>query len=133
MRSERADGRPVMVCAADMPFVTAELIREIADADPAGAPAVVAWRRRHASAAAGLLCPEAREGWPARCCARPGRRAAARGAGRRAGARGRLTEAVAELGPRLYEVADPDALFNVNSPEDLLVGRGDRLDRPKAA
>jgi molybdenum cofactor guanylyltransferase len=38
---ERADG-PVLVCAADMPFVTAGACRALLDAVAAGAPAVVA-------------------------------------------------------------------------------------------
>src|ERR1700730_7277627 len=36
-----AGGRPVLACAADLPFVTPALIREIVGTDPAGAPAVV--------------------------------------------------------------------------------------------
>ena len=37
----RAEGRPVVVLACDLPFVTAELVRELARADAGGAPAVV--------------------------------------------------------------------------------------------
>jgi molybdopterin-guanine dinucleotide biosynthesis protein A len=33
----------------------------------------------------------------------------------------RLTETVAAIGPRLHEVEDPEALFNINSPDDLLM------------
>jgi molybdopterin-guanine dinucleotide biosynthesis protein A len=36
-----AAGRAVLVCAADMPFVTPALVARIARTDPAGAPAVV--------------------------------------------------------------------------------------------
>jgi molybdopterin-guanine dinucleotide biosynthesis protein A len=31
-----------------------------------------------------------------------------------------LREAVGALSPRLLELDDPDALFNVNAPDDLL-------------
>ena len=31
-----------------------------------------------------------------------------------------LRELVGAIGPRLFEVPDPDELFNVNSPDDLL-------------
>ena len=31
-----------------------------------------------------------------------------------------VREAVARIGPRLLEVEDPDELFNVNTPDDLL-------------
>src|ERR1700733_5189697 len=37
-----ASGRPVLVCAGDLPFVTPELIRRLVKADPGRAPAVVA-------------------------------------------------------------------------------------------
>ena len=40
-----ADGRPVLVCGADLPFVTARLIRKLARANPGRAPAVVACAR----------------------------------------------------------------------------------------
>src|SRR5579859_7302314 len=39
---ELSAGRPVVVCAADLPFVTPDLVRDLAQADPGGAPAVVA-------------------------------------------------------------------------------------------
>lgn len=38
----RAEGRPVVVLACDLPFVTADLVRSLASADAGGAPAVVA-------------------------------------------------------------------------------------------
>ncbi len=40
-----ADGRPALVCGADLPFVTARLIRKLARANPGRAPAVVASAR----------------------------------------------------------------------------------------
>jgi molybdopterin-guanine dinucleotide biosynthesis protein A len=112
---ELAGGAPVMVCAADMPFVTPQVVRAIASADPRGAPAVVAARGEELQPMLGCYQPEAGE--------------------LLAVALGhddvRLTDAVAALGPRLYAVEDPDALFNVNTPDDLLVAAG-MLDRRRA-
>jgi molybdopterin-guanine dinucleotide biosynthesis protein A len=98
-----AGGRPVLACASDLPFVTPELVASLARADAGGAPAVVAAADgalqpllgRYEPEAVRLLAGAAAEGEPARA-------------------------AVAAIGPRLFEVADPDALFNVNAPEDLL-------------
>jgi molybdopterin-guanine dinucleotide biosynthesis protein A len=101
-----ADGRPVLVCAADMPFVTRDVLAALAAADPAGAPAVVATSAEcglqpllgcYEPAAGALLAEAAREGT-----------APVRGV-------------VSALGPRLFEVTDPQVLFNVNSAEDLAV------------
>src|SRR5215831_830860 len=87
-----AEGRPAVVCAADLPFVTPELIDRIAHTDPEGAPAVVATREGmlqpllacYQQSAAALLAPAA------------------------AAADGPLRHAVAAIGPRLFEVDDPD-------------------------
>lgn len=98
-----AGNRRVLVCAADMPFVSAELIERIATAEMRAAPAVIT---RHGDSVQPLLG-----------CYRP---AAARllSGGVREGVP--LREAVARIGPRLLEVDDPDELFNVNTPDDLL-------------
>jgi molybdenum cofactor guanylyltransferase len=97
-----AGGRQVLVCAADMPFVTPALIGRLAEADSGDAAAVVA-------ASGGAMHPllaryrsEATEALSA------------------AGPDVPLREAVAGLSPRLFEVEDPDELFNVNAPDDLL-------------
>jgi molybdopterin-guanine dinucleotide biosynthesis protein A len=98
-----AGGRPVLVCASDLPFVTPRLVASLVRADAGGAPAVVAAAHgtmqpllgRYEPAAVRLLAGAAAEDMPARA-------------------------AVAAISPRLFEVADPDALFNVNAPEDLL-------------
>ncbi len=102
-----AEGRAVLVCPADLPFVTPILIDRLARADPAGAPAVIATAGGRTQpllgcyqpAAAALLAPAARE------ALQPAQRA------------------VAALDPVLIEVTDPDELFNVNSPEDLLIAQ----------
>jgi molybdenum cofactor guanylyltransferase len=101
-----AGGGAVLVCAADLPFVTPALIGRLVAARTYGAPAVIATSRssgpqpllgRYEPAAAGLLAPVARAAlMPVRA-------------------------AVAAIRPRLLEVADEQELFNVNSPDDLLL------------
>jgi molybdenum cofactor guanylyltransferase len=94
-----AGERAVLVCAADMPLVTPELVAEIAAAD--GTPAVV-------PRAAGRLQPLLARYEPDALL--PLRAAPAAEA---------LTATVVSLGPRLLEFADETAFFNVNSPADL--------------
>ena len=109
---ELADGRAVMICAGDLPFVTPELIRTIAHAKPQRAPAVVSTLGGrlqpllgcYQPAARELLAPVLTEG------------------------NVRLTDAVDSIGPRHLEASDPEALFNVNTPDDVLVAAG-MLDR----
>jgi molybdenum cofactor guanylyltransferase len=96
---EQADGQAVLVCAADMPFVTADACRSLLAA-PHKSVAVVA-------AADGVLQPTF-------AVYAPGALAALRGAP----ANGRLTDAVAGLDPT--RVAFPARLVkSVNTPEDL--------------
>lgn len=96
-----AGGRPVLVCAADLPFVTPELVRVLASQDPEGAPVVVASAEDRIQPLLGCYHPQA--------------------AGMlRAGDERPLREQVAELAPRVVAVEDPRELFNVNAPEDLL-------------
>jgi molybdopterin-guanine dinucleotide biosynthesis protein A len=99
-----ARGRPVLVCACDMPLLTADLVRDLAAADAGGAPAVIASVEGRLQPLLGCYRPDAL----------PGLRAALDEPGPR------MTDAVARLHPRLYEVPDPRLLFNVNAPEDLL-------------
>lgn len=99
-----AEGRPVMVCAADMPLVSAELVRLIAQADPAGAPAVVASAHGHLE--------------PLLACYQPAALAALTEAAKSPDVA--LREAVGDLDPLRLEVEDSDSLMNVNGPEDLL-------------
>jgi molybdopterin-guanine dinucleotide biosynthesis protein A len=99
-----ADGRPVMVCALDLPFVSSGLIGRIAKADGGGAPAVIASSEGRTQPLLGCYQPEA--------------------LGRLTAALERfdvpVREAVAALDAVLYEVDDADELFNINSPDDLL-------------
>ena len=100
----RAGGRPVLICAADLPFVTPAALVALIRADAHGAPAVIAagpdgslqpLLGRYLAPAASLLAPAAREAiLPVRA-------------------------AVAAIGPRIVDLGDPELLFNVNSPQDL--------------
>jgi molybdenum cofactor guanylyltransferase len=99
-----AEGRPVVVCAADMPFVTPALIGAIARADPGTAVAVVASAQGEVQPLLGCFQPTAL----------PRLVEAARDPELR------LRDAMSGLGPLLYEVEDPELLFNVNTPDDLL-------------
>lgn len=107
-----AAGRPVVIVAGDLPFVTAELLGDLARSDPGGAPAVIAaWRGEiqpllgcYQARALDLLHDAAlRADMP-------------------------LRNTIEGIEPRLFELPDPDALFNVNAPDDLLQAAG-MLDR----
>jgi molybdopterin-guanine dinucleotide biosynthesis protein A len=98
-----AGDRPVLACAADLPFVTAELVRRIANTDPGDAPAVV-------PTSGGALQPTLALYLPS----------AAALLARSLGADLPLRDEIAAIGPRLLEVSDPDVFFNVNTPDDLL-------------
>ncbi len=105
----RAGGRRVLVCAADLPFVTPRLVTELIGTDPGDAPAVIAARAGSAQPLLGCYGPQAAgllEG-AARPTSVP------------------LRTAVAAICPRLLEVEAAELLFNVNSPEDL--GRAEAL------
>jgi molybdenum cofactor guanylyltransferase len=107
-----AGGRPVLVCAGDLPFVTPDLIRRLVKADPGRAPAVV-------------TCADERL-QPLLGCYQP--RALQLLAGAARAGTGRVTDAVAALEPVLLEVEDPEELFDVDSPDDLLLATA-MLDR----
>jgi molybdopterin-guanine dinucleotide biosynthesis protein A len=103
---ERAGGRAVLVCAADMPLVEVALVRELAHAEAGGAPAVV-------PRAGGRLQPLLARYEPAAL-------APLRAALEAPGGPGPLTELVAALGPRVVELAGERAFLNVNTAEDLV-------------
>jgi molybdopterin-guanine dinucleotide biosynthesis protein A len=108
-----AGGRAILVCASDLPFVTPALIRELATLDPNGAPAVIARTGGAMQPLLGCYQPSAAR------CLRPGDDRS-------------LREQVEALGPRMLDVEDPDELFNVNAPEDLLQAAA-MLDRQRTA
>lgn len=101
-----AGGRPVLVCPLDMPFVTTELLSELATAD-SSRPVVLAacggvprpLLGRYAASAAPLLSQAAHRGVAPE-------------------------EALARLHPTLLEVDDEVELFDVDTPDDLLQAAG---------
>ena len=110
-----AGGRPVLICAGDLPFVTPELVRRLVKADPGRAPAVVACAEGQMQPLLGCYQPRALD-----LLAREARAAT-----------GRLMEIVAAIDPVRLE-CDPDELFDIDTPEDLLHAAG-MLDRRRAA
>ena len=103
---EQAGGRPILLAAGDLPFVSAALVRELADSDPQGAPAVVPHVAGRLQPLLALYLPAAREPLSAALA--------------RDGGPGRLSDVVAALSPRILELTAERPFFNVNVPEDLL-------------
>jgi molybdenum cofactor guanylyltransferase len=99
-----ADGRPVLVCGADLPFVSAKLVRRLARTNPGRAPAVVASAR---GAMQPLLGCYQRAALPLL-------------RGQAQAQTSPMHETIAAIEPVLCEVEDPEELFDVNSPDDLL-------------
>jgi len=105
--------REILVSAGDLPFLTPSLVEWLAHADAGGAPAVVPRAdgrlqplfARYAPAAYAPLVAALREGSPPS-----------------------VTAAVAALEPRVLDVENAMAFFNVNAPADLLTAAG-LLDR----
>lgn len=110
-----ARGRPVVVAAGDLPFVSPQVVAALAGADAGGRPAVV-------PRAGGRLQPLLARYEPA--AAAPLEQAL-REAGRP------LTAAVEALRPAVVAFADERPFFNVNVPEDLLTAAA-LMDRPDA-
>jgi molybdopterin-guanine dinucleotide biosynthesis protein A len=111
-----AGGRPVLVCACDMPFVSPDLIRRLVKADPGRAPAVVACAGGVMNPLLGCYQPRALD-------------VLARAVGPGAGP---LSETIAGIGPVLLEVDEPEELFDVDTPDDLLLAAA-ILDQRRAA
>jgi molybdopterin-guanine dinucleotide biosynthesis protein A len=95
-----AEGRPVLVCAGDLPFVRPATIERLLATDPQGAPAVIASAGGRTQPLLGCYQPRTLE-LVSLTAERP------------------LRDVLAEIGARPLEV-DPGDLFNVNYPEDLL-------------
>jgi molybdopterin-guanine dinucleotide biosynthesis protein A len=111
-----AGRRPVLVCAGDLPFVTPELIRRLVKTDAGRAPAVVACAQERMQPLLGCYQPRALELL----------------AGAARSGTGRLMDAVAAIEPVLLEVEDPEELFDVDTPDDLLQASA-MLDRRRSA
>jgi molybdopterin-guanine dinucleotide biosynthesis protein A len=97
-----AEGRGVLVCAVDLPFVTPELIHRLATADAGKSPAVIAANGAEIQPLLGLYGP--RSIGPLQRC----------------GYESSMRELVTAIGAQRLEVGDPELLFNINSPEDVL-------------
>jgi molybdopterin-guanine dinucleotide biosynthesis protein A len=108
-----AEGRAVVACALDLPFVTAEVLRRLIESDPEGAPGVVASSAGEMQPLLGCYQPQARE------------RLRSAGFGPEVPAR----RAIAAIGARELQV-EAEVLFNINSPDDLLQAAA-MLDRTK--
>ncbi len=114
---ELAGGRPVLICPADLPFVTEQVVHSLLAAELEGAPAVIAASGGRIQPLLGRYLPRVTELL----------------GGREIDSGARVQEAIAALRPRLLEVADPEVLFNVNTPDDLLQAAAmlDRRRYPK--
>lgn len=111
-----AGGRPVLVCAGDMPFVSPELIRRLVKSDPGRAPAVVACARGAIHPLLGCYQPRALDVL-----------ARALQTGNRP-----LVDTIAAIDPVLLDVDEPEELFDVDTPDDLLLAAA-ILDQRRAA
>jgi molybdopterin-guanine dinucleotide biosynthesis protein A len=110
-----AGGRPVLVCAGDLPFVSPELVRRLVTAHPGRAPAVLA-------RAGGIT-------HPLLGCYQP--RALDLLAGEARAPSAPVAETIAAIDPAVIEVDDPEELFDVDTPDDLLMATA-LLDRRRA-
>jgi molybdopterin-guanine dinucleotide biosynthesis protein A len=112
-----AGGRPVLICAADLPFVTEEVVQALVEAELEGAPAIIAASGALMQPLLGRYQPDVLE--------LLGKT--------EIGPEVRVQEAIAALAPRILEVGDPEVLFNVNTPDDLLQAAAmlDRRRYPK--
>jgi molybdopterin-guanine dinucleotide biosynthesis protein A len=100
-----AQGRPVLICACDLPLVTPDLVRALAAKDPGPAAAVIACAGERLQPL--LACYHAAALEPlASALAEPG--VSVRGA-------------LGTLESCRYQVPDEELLFNVNTPAELLV------------
>ncbi len=113
---EMAEGRPIVVCAADLPFVTPPLVRRLARGSRS-ADAVLAATGGAIQPLLGWYHPRAltvlREAMAAQAVP--------------------LREAVGRLRSALIEVQEPEQLFNVNTPDDLLQAAAMLDSRPGAS
>jgi molybdopterin-guanine dinucleotide biosynthesis protein A len=101
-----AGGRPVLVCPVDMPFISIRLLSALARAE-AGHPAVMASCHGEARPLVGRYLP-----------------AAATALAKAAYGEASVDATVEALGPCLVEVEDELELFDVNTPDDLLLAAG---------
>ncbi len=99
-----AGGRSVLICAGDLPFVTTSAVRLLAECDERDAPAVIAASEGRIQPLLGRYQASVPE----------------LVAGVAHNPTIRLQDAILALRPRIIELDDPEVLFNVNTPDDLL-------------
>lgn len=109
-----AEGRPVLVAAADLALLDPDTVRRIASTDPQGALAVVPRAGGHLQPLCALYLPGALAGL------------------RAFDPDHRVTDVVQALGIHVVEESDPTPYFNVNTPDDLLQATA-MLDRREQA
>lgn len=102
LRIAADEGRGVLVCAGDMPLITADAVRSILAGARGSSPAVVARAGGRLQPLLALYGPEALAFLDARDPDEP------------------TTAVVERMDPTVVEIADEQALFNVNLPEDVL-------------
>jgi molybdopterin-guanine dinucleotide biosynthesis protein A len=102
-----AGGRPVLVCPVDMPFVSPALLSSLANAGGESRSTVIATCHGDARPLVGCYSPTA-----APLLAQAAHDQAP------------LEEIVRTLQPQLFEVEDEVELFDVNTPDDLLLAAG---------
>ena len=107
-----ADGRPVMVCAVDLPFVTPGLIRRISATECGAGAAVIPTAGGRSQPL--LACYQHAALEPLTVALQSHDLS--------------MRDAIAALDPLALPVHDTEALFNVNSPDDLLLATA-MLDR----
>ena len=111
-----AEGRSAVVCAVDLPFVTPELIYRLATADLGRSPAVLACHGTDVQPLLGCYAPRALEPLRTALAAEPP-----------------VRELATSLDPRMLDVGDPELLFDIDSPEDLLHAAGILDGRARAS
>lgn len=99
-----AEGRPVLVCAGDLPLVSEELVRAIGFADRGAAPAAAAHSGGRLQPALACYSQAALEPLASALNNEPPP----------------LTEVLLAIRPKVVEVVNAEELLNVNTPEDLL-------------
>jgi molybdopterin-guanine dinucleotide biosynthesis protein A len=112
MAALRSAGRPILVCGADMPLVTPEVVDAIVRAPASGeAKAVIPRAAGRLQPLLALYRPEALPALEGMDPAEP------------------ATDVVERLDPHVLDLDDDDAFFNVNAPEDVLTASALRLSR----
>jgi molybdopterin-guanine dinucleotide biosynthesis protein A len=96
-----AGGRPVLVCAVDLPLITPDLVRRLASTSPEAGSAALASHEGEAQPLLGCYYPTALE------------------ALRAEPPNVSVRDAVARLAPTVVEVDDAELLLNVNTRADL--------------